>query len=734
MEPASHQRPSMAHIAQGRNGDAPSILIVEDEQIVAADVMRRLEGMGYRVPAIASTGAEAIAKVEEIHPDLLLMDIVLQGLPDGVQTVQEIQSRIDIPVVYLTAYTDQETVRRATLTHPFGFLLKPFDERELHFTIEMALFKHRAEKELRRNEEIFREIADTSDEVHWMMDGNLTLTLYVNPAFERIWGTHRPDPTAGLGPWLAAVSAEDRGRVETMYLKARRGEFDDAGIEYRIVRPDGMTRWIWTRAFPVRDRRNALYRIAGVSQDITRQKWAWETLQESEERYRLLAENARDMISRHSPDGIFLFASPACRTLLGYKPEDLLGRALTEIIHPEDAQQLLTRHRSLVDAFAAGAIAYRARKADGTFTWIETSVRPIRSPLSESVRELAAVSRDINERKEKEETLRRYEFIANTSHELMALINRDYIHEAANEAYCRALGKVSSEVVGHSLASVWLPDTFASAIKTPLEQCFEGKEVQYETWCTVEGVGRRCFDIRHYPYMNQRGEVTHCIVVALDTTVRRTAEEQTQLMLKEKEVLLKEIHHRVKNNLQIISSLLNLQLNVISNKETRELVRESQNRVRSMALIHEKLYQSENVGQINLEEYLRSLTRDLFRSYSVGGVTLKLEVDEIRLDVDTAVPCGLIVNELVSNALKYAFPSGREGQISLKVAMVSHQQVALTVSDNGVGLPNDMNLRTSSTLGFQLVHMLVKQLRGTLDIVRNGGTTFMITFPMKGPS
>ena len=721
----------MAPSTQGRTGDVPSILIVEDEQIVAADILRRLERMGYRVPAVASTGEEAIARVEELRPDLLLMDIVLQGPADGVEVVQEIRSRVDLPVVYLTAYTDQETVRRAKQTQPFGFLLKPFDERELGFTIEMALFKHRAECELRRTEEIFRELADASDEVHWMMNADLSSTLYTNPAFETIWGTRRPEPSAGVAAWLAAVHPDDKPRVEAMYRRVARGEFDETGIEYRITRPDGMVRWIWTRAFPVRDRHAAVYRIAGISQDITRQKWAWETLQESEERYRLLAENARDMISRHNPEGVFLYASPACRSLLGYKPEELLGRSLTEFIHPEDLQKILRHYPTLLDAFAGGAVTCRARKADGTYTWIETSARPVRKLLSDQVREIAAVSRDVNERREKEEALHRYEFIANTSHELMALINRDYIHEAANDAYCRALGKTRNDVVGHSLATVWLPDTFAEVIKTPLEECLSGKEVRYEGWCTMEGGGRRCFDIRHYPYLNSRSEVTHCVLVAVDITERKSTEESTQAMLKQKEVLLKEVHHRVKNNLQVISSLLNLQLNVISNKETRELIRESQNRVRSMALIHEKLYQSNDPGAVDLEDYLRSLTRDLFRSYGVGGVNLKLEVEEIKVDVDTAIPCGLIVNELVSNALKYAFPLGREGQVFLKAGMVSRQQVALSVSDNGIGLPADITDRSASTLGFQLVHMLVKQLRGTLDIVKNGGTTFLITFPVK---
>ena len=722
----------MTPASLGKNGGPASILVVEDEQIVAADILTRLQKMGYRVPAVAASGDEAIARIEEAQPDLLLMDIVLQGPADGVETVQEIKTRVDLPVVYLTAHTDQETVRRAKLTQPFGFLLKPFDERELQFTIEMALFKHRAERELRRTEEIFREIADTSDQVHWMMDGALQSTLYANPAYQRIYGAPRPEPEAGLAPWLTPVHPEDRKRVEELFERARRGEFDETGIEFRIVRPDTTLRWIWTRAFPVRDRNGEIHRIAGISQDITRQKWAWDTLHESEGRYRLLAENARDMISRHDPSGVFLYASPACRPLLGYKPEDLLGRSLTEFIHSEELHQLLARNTSFADAFSAGPVSYRVRKADRTYAWIETSMKPVRGEGSDAVVELTAVSRDISERKEKEEALHRYEFIANTSNELMALINRDYIHEAANEAYCRSLDKPRADIVGHSLASVWVPDTFAAVIQGPLEECLSGTNVQYEAWCAMPGGARLCFDIRHYPYRNGRGDVTHCVLVARDVTGRKATEEQTGVMLKEKETLLKEVHHRVKNNLQVISSLLNLQLNVISNPETRELIRESQNRIRSMALIHEKLYQSDTLSTISLEEYLRSLTRDLFRSYNLPKVSLKLEVENIGLDVDTAIPCGLIVNELISNSLKYAFPDNAEGSIHLRVNKVSRQQVAVSISDNGVGLPSDVNTRSSGTLGFQLVHMLVKQLRGTLDIVKNGGTTFMITFPVKG--
>jgi PAS domain S-box-containing protein len=721
----------MTNQGQSRTGVLPTILLVEEDQIVAEDIRRGLERHGYRIAAIVSTGREAIARAEESRPDLVVVDIVLHNGEDSFTAVQEIRARVDVPVIYLSSYADRETVERAKQTGPLGFVVKPFDERELCFTVEMALHRYHEEIAARETGTLFRELADNSDHVAWMMDAELTSTLYVNKAFEQIWGRSLPPPESGLQPWLAAVHPDDGIRVLSMYTRARQGEFDPGGLEYRIVRPDGSSRWIWTRCFAIRNSAGVRYRIGGTSADITRQQWAWQMLQESEERYRLMVEHSRDLISRHSSDGMFLYASPAAYALLDYKPEDLVGHPITEYLHPDDRARIETKYHTFAASLALGPFTYRIRKRDGTYTWFETVGRTILDPATDEIREIIAVSRTIDRRKDAEEFLRRYGFIVNTAREFMTLINRDYIYEAANDAYCMAHGKVRGEIVGQTVASVWGDETFNTVIKKYLDQAFAGEEVHYESWFTFEKLGRRCFDVKYYPYTDMKGEITHCVVVSFDTTAYKTSEEQTRRSLDEKELLLKEVHHRVKNNLQIISSLLNLQLNVITNKETREMVRESQNRVRSMALIHEKLYQSGNLGRISLEEYLRSLTRELFRSYGASGVNLRMEVEEIRLDVDTAIPCGLMVNELVSNALKYAFPDGKEGEILVKCAQVSRDRVALTVADNGAGLPEDVERKAGESLGFQLVHLLVKQLRGTLDIVRGGGTTFQVTFPLR---
>jgi two-component sensor histidine kinase len=221
---------------------------------------------------------------------------------------------------------------------------------------------------------------------------------------------------------------------------------------------------------------------------------------------------------------------------------------------------------------------------------------------------------------------------------------------------------------------------------------------------------------------------------------RMRAEEQIKASLREKEVLLKEIHHRVKNNLQVISSLLSLQSRCIEDQSVLKLFQESQNRVRSMALIHEKLYRSQDLTRINFAEYIRNLATSLLRSYRAnsGPVSLKVNANDVSLSIDAAVPCGLIINELVSNSLKYAFPplssfppdggDERGGEIRIEIRSDRDHQVTLIVADNGVGFPKGLDFRHTESLGMQLVNTLTNQLDGTVELHSNGGTEFKITF------
>jgi PAS domain S-box-containing protein len=219
-------------------------------------------------------------------------------------------------------------------------------------------------------------------------------------------------------------------------------------------------------------------------------------------------------------------------------------------------------------------------------------------------------------------------------------------------------------------------------------------------------------------------------VILRDVTERVLVEERIRASLREKEALLKEIHHRVKNNLQVVSSLLGLQSRAVADPEMRKMFQESQDRIHSMALLHESLYQSQNLSQVDFPEYIRQLAAHLFHSYGVGvdRIHLRTDLDRLSLNLDAAMPCGLIINELISNSLKYAFPEGRSGEIRIELREHADGMARLVVADNGVGLRADIDWVNTRSLGLRLVRSLAEQLGGKIEVSSQAGTEVRLAF------
>jgi PAS domain S-box-containing protein len=299
-----------------------------------------------------------------------------------------------------------------------------------------------------------------------------------------------------------------------------------------------------------------------------------------------------------------------------------------------------------------------------------------------------------------------------------------------NLSFAKLTGLKKEEVQGKTDMELLPPELAEHCRKQDEEVIASGRLMRYEEENTFHG--KRMFqETIKVPLYDKKGDCSGLVGITRDITEQKLAEEKIRAALREKEVLLQEIHHRVKNNMQVITSLLKLQAGYIDDKKTVELFSESRNRIRAMALIHEKLYMSENLASIDFGQYVKSLLRVLGSSMRdmARGVEVKIDIDGITLNTDTAIPCGLIINELLTNCYKYAFPEGGGGEIRIELRREDTDELVLSVSDNGIGMPEDVDIRRPESLGIELVTLLAEtQLKGRVELNTSEGTEFKIMF------
>ncbi|HIJ54377.1 MAG TPA: PAS domain S-box protein [Planctomycetes bacterium] len=466
------------------------------------------------------------------------------------------------------------------------------------------------------------------------------------------------------------------------------------------------------------------------SQDITERKRVEEALRESEERYHAIFEQAADAVVIFDAETkeMVEFNNKAHENL-GYSREEFKKLSLFDIEAAESAEEI-TRHTEKIIREGADTFEAKQKTKHGEIRDVLVSAKVIHIHGKALIQ---GIWRDITERKKVEEALRESEgfcsSLLDNSPNPILVINPDTSVRYVNPALVKLTGFSSSEIIGTKAPYPWWTEETLHSTGRDLKKAMGKGAVRLEELFKKKNGERFQVEITSGPII-KNGKFMYYLANWIDITERKKAEEQLKTSLKEKEVLISEIHHRVKNNLQVMSSLFKLQSEYIRDKRMLEMLKQSQNRIRAMALIHEKLYQSENVARIDFADYVRSLTGYLFRLYEVSSdaIALKINTGEVSLGIDAAVPCGLIVSELVSNSLKHAFPAGKEGQIRIEFHSDKDNHFTLIVSDNGVGLPKAMDLPNTKSLGLQLVNMLTGQLGGAIELDRTDGTTVKITF------
>ncbi|MCY2990501.1 MAG: PAS domain S-box protein [Planctomycetota bacterium] len=582
-------------------------------------------------------------------------------------------------------------------------------------------------------------------------------TLWLNASAERITGYTNAEVTT-VEEWFHLLYRAEAARFREFYEAERAAGFP-APCVVCLRRKDDQTRWVEFSAY--RQQNAEIWLL----HDVTDRQRAEASLQESERRYRTLFEQSPISIWEEDFSAVQEYFTEL-------RAQGVTDWAVHFAAHPEDVAECAHRVRILNVNAAALKLFEAHDKAEllinlpnyfvaesyPAFREQMTAIATGRTEIAMEIpiRDLHGVGRtvslflsilpgheqtldrvivsfiDITESKQAEATLRASEQRFRLMADMMpvgVILSRlpDYTVQYVNPKAAEMFGGAQAQAAGRRTEDFYVNPADAAPVRRALEQSgvMESDEVLLrrvngeQFWGLISGT-----------VITDRVERI-ALAAVRDITERKQTEERLQASLREKNTLLKEVHHRVKNNLQIVCSLLNLQTEGLQSEAAVAALHDTQNRVRAMALLHETLYQAGNLGQVKFAWYVDNLCAHLGRLLGLGDgrIQLELRVADVALPMEHAVPLGLIINELLSNAVKHAFPDGRAGRIVLELLQATDHQLLLRVADDGVGLRSDFDVRQSRSLGLRLIFGLAEQLGGQAELKRAGGTVFQLTFP-----
>jgi PAS domain S-box-containing protein len=614
-------------------------------------------------------------------------------------------------------------------------------------TAERATMKaFRESKEaLRESEEKYRNLVErANDGIAFIQNG---IVMYANPRLAEIWGGVT-DEVIGT-PFADYLSPECVSEVVDRYKRRMSGEDVPAMFEITFMRKDGSRMDAEVNANVVMHKGEPTDLV--FIRDITERKRAEEALRKEQTLLRTLINALPDYVFVKDSESRFVTANMAhleamgaasLDSVIGKSDFDLFPKELAETYYA-DERQVIQNDRPLLNR------EERVVEHSGVEKWVLTTKMPMHDDHGHVVG-VVGISRDITDRKRADEalsqtnrnlqkTLLELEQSRNMLQSIIESIpvrvfwkDKDLHFLGCNTAFAQDAGLGDpQELLGKDdFAMAWREQ--AEIYRADDKKVMESGQPKMhiiEPQTTPAGT-TIWLSTSKVPLQMPNGDIVGILGVYEDITARKEDEDALRRALKEREVMLREIHHRVKNNIQIISSLLRLQSRSVRDESVLEVLNESQNRIRSMALIHEKLYQSQDFAHIDFSDYLGKMTNHLLAVYRVDSerIQLRVEAKNIQLDVSRAIPCGLIINELVTNALKHAFPGDREGKILVRMDQKDEDKFELVVKDTGVGLPEGFDLSKAETLGFQIVRDLVKQLSGSIEVRKGDGMEIVIRF------
>ncbi|MCQ1536746.1 PAS domain S-box protein [Methanosarcina sp. KYL-1] len=616
-----------------------------------------------------------------------------------------------------------------------------------------------AAEKLQESEERFRIAAEKTGQLVYDFNIGSDHVKWAG-AIEDITGyTHEEIHKLTTGElWKEHIHPEDYKKAITYFGNALKngGSYCQ---EYRFKRKSGNYIYVEDCGTYLRDKKSRVYRLIGVIKDITERKRGTEELQISEERFRIVAEQTGQLVYDYDVLEDKIGWAGAIKELTNYGEEEFKNISSLEdwkeLLHPDDRKRTTESYQKCLETGERYCEEYRIKRKDGNYIYVENRGVFLKDEKG-CIHRMLGANRDITQIKHSLEKVRESEekyrsFIQNfkgiafqETTDFDPIFAQGLLKEITG--YCEEeflSGKVRwDRIVDEEYRPRILED--AEKLKN-----IPGTIINREYRIRHRDGKLRWVNEIIQNISDSSGKPLFVQGSIYDITERKEAEEA---LARTEEIRKKEIHHRIKNNLQVISSLLELQADQFREEKVVEAFRESQNRVASMAIIHEELYRAGDTETLDFSAYLRKLTSDLLRSYTVRkeDVKLNLELEETFLGMDTAIPLGIIINELVSNSLKHAFPASRKGEIQIKLcreeisenkniskitsnkdkgSLINKSYLyTLVVSDNGLGFPENINFKNTDSLGLQLVNTLVEQLEATIEMERNGGTVFRISF------